>query len=65
MIEDRKSSSAKISEETLLDYILTYTDDEEIQRADALEFSTCGQYVLEYCKLYLYRILGECLLISS
>ena len=53
MIKDRKSYSVKISEETLLDCILTYTDDEEIQLADALEFATCGQYVLEYCKLYL------------
>ena len=53
MIKDRKSSTAEISEETLLDYILTYTDDEEIQLADALEFATAGQYVLEYCKLYL------------
>ena len=31
----------------------------------SVSFSAAGKYVLEYCKLYLYRILGECLLISS
>ena len=53
MIKDRKSSPAKNRNETLLDCILSYTDDEEIQFADALEFSTSGQYVLDYCKNYL------------
>ena len=50
MIQDRQTSPPKVGEETLLDMILSYTDDEEVQHADALEFTTSGQYILEYGK---------------
>lgn len=50
MIHDRLSSPPKEGEETLLDMIISYTEDEELQHADALEFTTGGQYILEYRK---------------
>ena len=50
MIRDRKMNPPKPGDEVLLDYIISYSDDEGLQEADALEFSTAGQFVLEYCK---------------
>ena len=50
MIRDRKKSPPKPGEEVLLDLFISFSDDEDLQEADALEFSTAGQFLIEYCK---------------
>ena len=59
MIKERKANPGKAGEENLLDCIISYSDDEEIQFADALQFSAAGQNTLDYCKIYVY--LSVCL----
>ena len=51
MIKQRKASPPKEGEETFLDMVISYSPDEEVQHADALQFSTAGQYCTEYRKL--------------
>ena len=50
MIKQRQASPPKKGEETFLDMIISYSTDEEVQHADALEFTTAGQYCTEYRK---------------
>ena len=52
MIRDRKASPSKQGEETLLDMIISYSDYEDLQHADALQFTTAGQYSVEYGKFF-------------
>ena len=41
----------------MLDYLLDFTDDEEIQFADSMCFAVAGYHTLAYCKLR-YIFLG-------
>ena len=50
MLKDRKSDPPKKGEETLLDLIINYSDDEEQQLAECLEFTTAGLHGMEFCK---------------
>ena len=50
MLQDRKTKPPKQGEETLLDLFISFSDDEEIQLADSLEFTTSGLYTIEACK---------------
>lgn len=55
MLNDRKSNPPNKGEETLLDMIIDYSPDEELQHADVLLFTAGGQTALEYvltCALY-------------
>lgn len=55
MIRDRKANPPKQGEETLLDMIINYSNYEDLQHADALQFTTGGQYTVEYmlaCVIY-------------
>lgn len=54
MIKHRKASPSKQGEETLLDMIISYSEYEDLQHADALQFTTAGQYTVEYGQLFLY-----------
>ena len=53
MLDDRKAKPPEKRDETLLDLFISFSDDEEVQLADALEFAMFGQYCLEYYKTYL------------
>ena len=53
MIRDRKANPPNQGEETLLDMIINYSNYEDLQHADALQFTTGGQYTVEYSKFFL------------
>ena len=59
MLDDRKAKPPEKGDETLLDLFISFSDDEEVQLADALEFAIFGQYCLEYCKTYLSMYLTQ------
>lgn len=48
MIKDRKAAPPKEGEETLLDLFISFTDNEELQLADAMEFAASAQITIEY-----------------
>ena len=49
LIDDRKANPPRSEAQmTFLDRILSYTDDTDVQHADALEFTTAGQFCTEY-----------------
>ena len=50
MIKDRKAAPPKKGEETLLDLFISFTDNEELQLADAMEFASSAQITIEYRK---------------
>ena len=50
MLRDRKKSPPTPGEEVLLDLFISFSDDEDLQEADALEFCTAGNFVMESCK---------------
>ena len=53
MIRDRKANPPNQGEETLLDMIINYSNYEDLQHADALQFTTGGQYTVEFSKFLL------------
>ena len=50
-MRERKENPPKQGEEFMLDYLLDFTDDEEIQFADSMCFAVAGYHTLAYCKL--------------
>ena len=50
MIQDRKAAPPKKGEETLIDLFISFTDNEELQLADAMEFASGAQVSIEYRK---------------
>ena len=57
MLKDRKANPPKSKEKTLLDLVINYTDDEDIQMADTLELAVATLYGIEYCKTSCFRVL--------
>ena len=50
MITDRKANPPKPGEELMLDSFITFSDDEELQLADALCFIVGGFHTTGFCK---------------
>ena len=50
MFEERRNTPPMKGKETLVDHILSFTDDPEVHLADGLEFTTAGLYTIEACK---------------
>ena len=53
MFEERRNTPPMKGKETLVDHILSFTDDPEVHLADGLEFTTAGLYTIEACKWHM------------